>query len=281
MTTGAIQLNKKELPYSYSFKKIRSIGVVVVSYVLSYVLIKGMITHFETGVVRLLKDAYNDFGVFWYMYALVILYFLLPGLYTLYSRYPVGCTLSLVCLCVSIGVYNDISIYIFDSDYFVQSHVLQFFRIWTWAMYYCVGASVMRYYNKVTIRTTRMILLCILIGACAITYFYNISYVATSVIDGCYVYDSFLMILFSTVVLILALRCEDKVVKLKREIDFLIPALIPIYSIHCLYLKIVEHNPLFTSSWMQIIGYLLVLCLACLSGLIMFRVPLLKRLTYI
>lgn len=283
MASGAIVFTREEIRPEYCFKKIRDIIIVM----LGYYFIDGvvrllMVPHFSYNknvIHDIIQTVDSDFGVFWFLRTLIILYFILPELHSFYKKNSKKLLCVLACICILIDFLNIINVKFLGGNIYLQRLLpLQECRLWTWLLYYVLGGVIYQH-RRLYVKTNKYAIISLITTVIAIFYMYHMLYVSTNIINGEYAYDSVLVILWSASLMITCLSLSFQ--KIKSTIGSLVKLIMPIYALHGFFLIYLENNAVFQSYWMQIVAWGGIVSLAASIGWLMHKIPVIKRLTHI
>ncbi len=279
MAAGAVQLVKDKIEYKYCFKKIKNIILLMLAYYGCDMLIRLSIYHDFTlnGLLTYAKAAYRDFGVFWFLQTMIILYLILPIIHKVYKKHPFIILSVLGVGSLVLNTYNLYNIYFNGADYFVEKNVWVQFRCWIWIFYYILGGVLFMNYKKINISMPILWGLVIITTIIAITYMYKVLYIRTALIDGQWSYTSLSVMIWSSVLMITLMKIDYS--SIKGIISQAAPTIIPIYALHyiILHLFIV---PIYKFSGFvgQILGFLVVFSITATIAFIITKIPFLKIL---
>jgi len=285
MVSGAVQLNKSTLTFSYSKRKIFQILLVMMGYYLIDLCVRIVINSGEGvclhHIICQAKVVYHDFP-FWFLRTMIYIYALLPFLHKLFKKNATTLVLALGVITIVINSISIWRIFFSGADVYLQSNVPQEFRMWTWLFYFCLGGLIYKYRLSQKIQNTNagfLTLLSILLTYTAIMYMNYILRLKTGIVNGEYAYDSIILMLWSSSLMILCLRLN--LIGISGVLNYAASLLMPIYALHILVLQSIEDNLVFHSYYMQLIAFFIVLSITILLGGVMKIIPGLKRLTYI
>lgn len=283
MASGFIQLGRQDITFRYCIKKIASILTVVFAWTGLYTLLRFILER----TLYFPKDMFlwvlqqGKFSVFWFFGAMILLYLLLVPLTKLmnHGRLSVAVFIGLLLICVSIDAFNVVNISR-GADFFVQMYIPQPLRLWTWLFYFTAGGFIARYgvYKKGKLPIWG--LATAVLSVLAVLYLYGMLKVKTQVVNGEYLYDSLVVMLWSAAVFCTILRINwDKPI-LERGIRALTKTLVPVYAMHYILLTaIVGKTDWFVRAQIPLALAVFAFCAAVGYG--MSKLPVVKRLTYI
>lgn len=149
MTNGFFLINRAQISYKYIFSKIALILVPVLAWNFLICILKFIIKH----RINFFQDVGNSliqkgfFFQFQFLGALMIILLFAPILNYIMKK-SVNIVLIILALLLifswAIDVYNHIS-----GKAPIQSHIIQTFRLWTWASYYIAGGLFGHYFKKI------------------------------------------------------------------------------------------------------------------------------------
>lgn len=203
MVNGYLQLRKEKITYRYVFKKIINIIKISLIWNILYFVAKIYKTKKYTSLVYItflsfLQKGY--FWQFWFLFALILIYLILPFLNKILNK-KTKCfyiiSILLIITCVVIDCTN-----IFINNYFslsIKELIIQPFRLWTWLCYFCLGGCL----SKVKInKFNKKIHLILTILLIVITTIYQTT-LSMKLYSNLYAenfYDSFLVIITSVLI---------------------------------------------------------------------------------
>lgn len=143
LSAGAVQLSKSEINRSYCFKKIKNIVLLMLAYYGCDFLIRmAVFCDFSiSGLVASAKGSYWDFGVFWFLQTMIIIYLILPWLHKVYKNHTMKLLVFFGSITLALNAYNIINIQCFGADHYIDTAVRQPLRLWTWLFYYLLGGG--------------------------------------------------------------------------------------------------------------------------------------------
>lgn len=277
MVPGAIQLNKKSLTFSYCLGKVKGIIFILIFYYGIDFIIRFLFFDKLSFRIDSLKSVYYDFGAFWFLWSLIILYLILPFVYAFYKKNKWILTALLFSICIAWALIDDYNILILGSNDTIQKIVPQYLRLWNWLFYMCLGAIL--YKHVVMPKVSRVILFMsvVFVSASAVFYMYYLYHVKSNIVNGEYAYVSFLMMVWASCLFVFF-----KTLRFNRYaniISYCVPLLVPIYALHVIVIFQVVRYDFFATPLVQLFAYVVVVTISGLSGLIMQRVPFINRLT--
>ena len=279
MTSRAFLLNRGRVPFSYALHKIKRIFEVVVIWTAIAAVLYALLILARSGVqvalVALLTAFSATFagtftqvggmlGQLWFLWALAIMYLLLPLLSRLDSRCKVA---MLVVLCLA-GAALQLASYVHHAP--LEALVPQVLRIWIWAKYFLLGGVL--YSERERFKHSRVLPIATVVASIIIAvalFLYagmhllgelgNISYAE-------YFYDSLLFVVWCSVLLSAA---ESIHPTSKRWVE-IASLTMGVYIIHILVLAVFMHfldmsNPLVGSGLMFVL--VLTASFACVGAL--------------
>lgn len=286
MSTGYILLNRDQINFKYSLRKIISIIRVVCLWSLLFFCIEMMVGVLKNSIAennfillffKILIGGLVQRGrlwQFWYLGALICVYMILPILMK-YRKYLEKIWI----ICVILAIVMQGLSYIFKFP--LQSHCIQTFRLWTWLQYFILGGLIGKihdmigYIKNITFKKHTVILF-IITGV--IPWYQN--FIGKLVIHNSYAeyfYDSLLTILWIIVLFtwVMKLSLKQWVIKI---IKYIAPVTMGVYIIHPIIimfaLKIVSVETVLTS--FAFFG--IVLVVAFFIAKIIYKIPKVKKL---
>ncbi len=155
MTSGYLLLDRKNVSYKYSCRKI--LGIIRFVFIITSVLwLVFGIRHGANYLVYTLGSFLQKggMGIFWYFGAMILIYLLLPLLHTLYAdkiKWFVALTIALFALSNGIFLLNFFDIH-------VEHATIQTFRLWNWVFYFNLGGLFKKYPIKVKLPIVLLLL---------------------------------------------------------------------------------------------------------------------------
>lgn len=159
MVSGYLLLGRDNVTWGYSKKKILGIIRFVLIITVSYWLLKSFVSH--TIDLKSLWDISlgsffqrGEFSQFWYFGAMIIIYLLYPAINRIYPYSHVShgrmdvriCTYIYLVACISIFcTFIFIANLLEWNDGLSEKIIPQCLRIWSWAMYFCLGGLAKRF----------------------------------------------------------------------------------------------------------------------------------------
>ena len=230
MLNGYFLLNKKKLPYSYVFNKIRGIlTIVFVWNMLIWVIKRDFNVNPLMKIIgSLLQKGYAY--QFWFFGSLIIIYLTLPIVKKVLEKDYSYFAILLILIVIGI-VIEMINTFIFHKP--LQQYVPQTFRLWTWFFYYILGG----YLGKINIQEIKLtklikISFSIIFIISPILLFYlakNVYHNGTAE----YFYDSMIVKIVSIGLFILFLKIEKNIVLKNNELIVKLSSLtMGVYIVH-------------------------------------------------
>ena len=230
MLNGYFLLNKKKLPYSYVFNKIRGIlTIVFVWNMLIWVIKRDFNVNPLMKIIgSLLQKGYAY--QFWFFGSLIIIYLTLPIVKKVLEKdYSYFVTLLIL---IVIGIVIEmINTFIFHKP--IQQYVPQTFRLWTWFFYYILGG----YLGKINIHEVKLtkfskLIFSLLFIISPILLFYLAKNVYHSILAE-YFYDSIIVKLISVVIFIIFIRIGKSITLKNNELIIMLSSLtMGVYIVH-------------------------------------------------
>lgn len=276
MAAGAVQLNKTEVSIKYAFSKIKNIILLMIAYYGVDFIIRVVATHdFSlSGLIWIAKNCYWDFGVFWFLHTMIIIYLILPLLHKFYKKYCILLLLVFGGLSLLLNGYNIFNIQINGASRFIEESIRQPLRLWIWLFYYILG-GVVYHFRNIAIPRLLQWLITFLTMLFAIFYMYWMFFKTTDIVNGEYAYTSFSMMLWSCSLVFTLLN--TKVNKLKDIISRLSVMLIPIFALHYSVIHyIVMPLNIFSGYWGQLAGFLIIMSITMSISYLLTQASFLK-----
>lgn len=228
MASGYILIGRFGVGYGYSLRKV----VAVLSFIVVIVGVRWLLLSVKHGIDfdMLAEDMGGTiagdgaFYVFWYMYALCLVYLVYPVINLLYRRKKLyyGAFVALAVIECVVFVCNVTSGF--------ETHVLQVLRIWNWLFYFMLGGVLREYGSHVgwkplscmaVVVVSAVVMLSVMlwlypkIGICRCEFFYS-----------CPLVSIFCASLFMMMI------CSFSHVSGNRAVALLAQLLLPVYSLH-------------------------------------------------
>ena len=203
MVNGTLILGKKEFNFPYYKKKITGIIKVLFIWgcilgIYSYFMIdhslKGMVKNAIKGMI-----AYHWVTSMWFFITFGLIYTILLFCFKNIKANikKVVCVLGMICLAVDVASIINIH----RGGFFVQDHITQRLRLWTWMFYFCLGY----YIDNIDLSDKAKRIAAVFIAPISVACIYwqhYICYVKTGQIESNYVYDNILIMLWSICIFI-------------------------------------------------------------------------------
>lgn len=230
MLNGYFLLNKKKLPYSYVFNKIRGIlTIVFVWNMLIWVIKRDFNVNPLMKIIgSLLQKGYAY--QFWFFGSLIIIYLTLPIVKKVLEKDYSYFVILLILIVIGI-VIEMINTFIFHKP--IQQYVPQTFRLWTWFFYYILGG----YLGKINIQEIKLTkLIKISFSIIFIISPILLFYLAKNVYHDApaeYFYDSMIVKIVSIGLFILFLKIEKNIILKNNELIVMVSSLtMGVYIVH-------------------------------------------------
>ena len=230
MLNGYFLLNKKKLPYSYVFNKIRGILTIVFVWNMLIWVIKR---DFNVNPLMKIIGSLIQKGYayqFWFFGSLIIIYLTLPIVKKVLEKDYSYFVILLILIVIGI-VIEMINTFIFHKP--IQQYVPQTFRLWTWFFYYILGG----YLGKINIQEIKLTkLIKISFSIIFIISPILLFYLAKNVYHDApaeYFYDSMIVKIVSIGLFILFLKIEKNIVLKNNELIVKLSSLtMGVYIVH-------------------------------------------------
>ena len=230
MLNGYFLLNKKKLPYSYVFNKIRGILTTVFVWNMLIWVIKR---DFNVNPLMKIIGSLVQKGYayqFWFFGSLIIIYLTLPIVKKVLEKDYSYFVILLILIVIGI-VIEMINTFIFHKP--LQQYVPQTFRLWTWFFYYILGG----YLGKINIQEIKLTkLIKISFSIIFIISPILLFYLAKNVYHDApaeYFYDSMIVKIVSIGLFILFLKIEKNIVLKNNELIVMVSSLtMGVYIVH-------------------------------------------------
>ena len=238
MLNGYFLLNKKKLPYSYVFNKIRGILTIVFVWNMLIWVIKR---DFNVNPLMKIIGSLIQKGYayqFWFFGSLIIIYLTLPIVKKVLEKDYSYFAILLILIVIGI-VIEMINTFIFHKP--LQQYVPQTFRLWTWFFYYILGG----YLGKINIQEIKLTkLIKISFSIIFIISPILLFYLAKNVYHDApaeYFYDSMIVKIVSIGLFILFLKIEKNIVLKNNELIVKLSSLtMGVYIVHTYVLARVD-----------------------------------------
>ncbi len=201
MVNGSLILRKQQFSFAYYKQKMLGIlRALVISGVLVgiYVLVVHRFP-FAKAFKEMLKGflSYTPYAFLWFFYTFAIIYTVLLVFFPFVKTHSKAIVAALTLCCL---VFWGASLYsIANGGFFVQEHVTQRLRLWTWFLYFFLGYFLstldISRFNARGIRLAAVVLTAVSIG-----WQYWLCYRITGQVESNYFYDDPLIIVWSALV---------------------------------------------------------------------------------
>lgn len=275
MVNGCLILHKEQFSFTYYKQKMLGIlralvisGVLVGIYVL-------VVHHFSFAKAfkEMLKGflSYTPYAFLWFFYTFAILYTVLLLAFPWVKAHikSIVAILALCCL-----AFWGASLYaIANGGFFVQEHITQRLRLWTWFLYFCLGYLLstldVSQFNAHFIR-----LAAALLTAACVGWQYWLCYHVTGQVESNYLYDDPLIIIWSALVFLAFMASPGLSAWFARFAKYSYGAfLLHGFLVDALQLQSAVHGPLAsTFAW----AALAVFCWAC--SWLFSKIPVLRQI---
>lgn len=279
MASGYFVLNKKSISYAYSFKRIKNILIVVLSWLLLFSVAKFIVKHKFDFLDELVGSAFtgiphSHFYHFWFFWSLMIMLLLAPIIVWLIKKSFKGfliLTLVMTIVCLA----QDISLHIGYA--FLMRDTPQVFRLNIWIEYYLLGGIVGNlHFDKakqyVKEHFVAFCVLDILLYIALIIY----SLWNRNVIGWVYAeanYNNILVMLIGVISMTLFAISSPKN---PETIEFVISASMGIYILQSFVISLMLKIPFLATCPVLIIPLTFVICLIGVE--VALRIPVIRRL---
>lgn len=279
MASGYFVLNKKSISYAYSFKRIKTILIVVFSWLILYSLAVLIVKHkfvffsvVEGSIFSGIGD--NHFYHFWFFWALIIMLLLAPVLlWVLQKQYNYFIILTIVVTVICL--VQDVSLHI-GYAYLMHS-TQQVFRINIWLEYYLLGGLIGNvHFKKIKEFVKRNFSIFSILDIFLYMVLIIYSLWNRRIIGWVYAeanYNNILVMLISVISMILfATSCP----KAENVIEYIIPATMGIYILQSFVIEYLSRIVLFYMHPVLLIPIVFIVCLGIVE--IALRIPVINRL---
>ena len=267
MVSGYLMTSKGTLEWNYVFKKIKNIFLFVTTISLSYYLLKFLVYNQKPSVFFLFQPYIQrgDLSKFWYFGAMMPIYLMAPYLVRIVkSKYLVSI--------IFIGALLLNGVFLLDFFYGFELHVIQSFRLYTFAFYFIVGGgiSVHNWKSKIWLSLFALLLLELFVLITRYFYsgndFFKVSFFYPSI---CCIIASFLVFTY----------CNSLSINNSKVIACLSKLFLPVYTIHPLLIYYFRpFDWAFFNGLGVVIEFLIVSLLSVLFSYLLMKVKLLSRI---
>lgn len=278
MVNGYLQLRKEKITYGYVKKKYISIIKISLIWNIPYCIFKIYKTKKYTSLIystflSFLQKGY--FFQFWFLFALILIYLILPFLNRLLNQktkifYIISVLFIIVC--VLIDCTN-----IFINNYFglsIKNLIIQPFRIWTWLCYFCLGGCLSKINNNNFNKKIHLVLTILLVG---ITTIYQIL-LSMKLYGNLYAenfYDSFLVIITSVFIFTYIKKIDLKKINVISNISNL---MMGVYIIHPTIIRCFNKILVIHNNYENLLIAIGIFLISMLISYIISRIPKIKNL---
>lgn len=276
MAAGAIQLNKAEIDFRYCIKKIKNIIFLMFAYYGVDFIIRMIFSHDISlaNMIWMAKNCYWDFGVFWFLQTMIIIYIILPWFHKFYKKHHVILLLFFGVITLVLNGFNIFNIQINGADCFIEARIMQPLRLWTWLLYYTLGGAIYQYKDFSLSRNIQWIIT-FFTTVVAILYMYWMLFKTTSIVNGEYAYTSLSMMLWCSALMFTLLNTNFE--RIKPVISILSLMLIPVYALHYAVIHyIVIPLDLFSGYLGQLAGFLVIISITMIISFAITKISFLK-----
>ena len=283
MSSGYILLNRSKLTFQYFSKKsVQILGVVIAWNVLLFIcklLYRLLITHqSDIGIAELFYMIAgsliqkNTLSHFWYMGALMIVYFFACVLFKCNLREKYRRLLWLCLAVVSVGI-QAVSLLL---GYSLQEGVIQTFRLWTYFQYFMLGGLMPAFVAWFSRKINLYCHIALAVSFGIVIPIYGLLNARLNP-HAEYLYDDILLIagvvLFFS--LIMRVRISEKAARL---VQHLMPCTMGVYIIHLLIIKGLVHFIPLNSLLSACVVFVITLIVSFAASFCISRVPVACRL---
>ncbi|HFI0054007.1 TPA: acyltransferase [Streptococcus suis] len=280
LINGFFLLNRKELPYSYIFKKIAGILFIVVCWSVMYWLVSF---NFHENILRkiagsLLQKGY--FYQFWFFGSLLMIYPTLPYLKKLLQNIKVH--IAVMILLLVIGSTIQLLNFILPAVP-IQKFVPQTLRLWTWYLYYIMGgligrAEVVQFLTKlqnkkIKLLTFSLVFLSPFVFFWICQHIFELKYAE-------YFYDSIFVKLLTVLIFISIYNIKVSTL-LQKWIPFLSTGIMGIFIVHTHVIRLLLKFMDLSKPLMNTFGIIIVFVMSFFVVWVMSKIPFAKKLTEI
>jgi len=238
MASGYILLQRKNIDFSYSFKKILAIikftflwnFIIAIVKILLYAINSKL--NFSS-VVKIVMDypkgflQSGTFWHFWYFGALIIIYALLPVIYkyccSKKNIQKVWIILLCICILVQLGSYI--------VHHPLQSYIRQSLRVWSWFQYFFLGGVLAWNKNALVVRGRYLNFWLVFISVTVVIEQNVLGRVVLNNLYAEYFYDDIITILWCGVIFLWGMRIKLSD-KMNNMVLTLAPLTLGVYVIH-------------------------------------------------
>lgn len=280
LINGFFLLNRKELPYSYIFKKMSGILFIVICWSVLYWLVSF---NFHENILRkiagsLLQKGY--FYQFWFFGSLLIMYPTLPYLKKILQNIKVHLAVMIGLLVIGSLIQ---SLNFILPAVPIQKFVPQTLRLWTWYSYYIMGgligrSEVVQFVTKleapkIKCLTASLVFLSPFVFFWICQHIFELKYAE-------YFYDSIFVKLLTVLIFISIYKIRLSTFS-QKWLPFLSAGIMGIFIVHTHIIRLLLKFMDLSHPLVNTVGIILVFSLSFLTVLIMCKIPGVKRLTEI
>ncbi|MCH5462502.1 acyltransferase [Lactobacillus sp. LC28-10] len=276
MANGYFVLNKKRISFAYSFKKIRTLIFVVVSWGLLMFCAETIIKSNGNFVLNVFGGLIQVGHLyhFWFLGSLMILYMLAPILSWLMNKSVHFLPIAIICLtliCFGTDIFSHL------EGYPVQSNVIQTFRFWTWLDFYMIGCGIKRIDFENFIHKTMLFAVSVTSFILLIIY----SIFNKVLIHNHYAefnYDNILTFIFCIALFISLSVYFKSEARESRNIEFLSGITMAIYIIHPFVIMVLQKVLEIHGGNLLILLFVVVVGFVTIIASLMVRIPIVKHM---
>lgn len=279
MASGYFVLNKAAISYVYSFKRIKSILIVVLSWLFLYSLVVFVFKHKFTFLNEIEGSAFtgvpdSHFYHFWFFWALILMLLIAPILVWILQK-SFRYFIALIIIVTIICLIQDISLHM-GYTYLMQN-TPQVFRINIWIEYYLLGGLVGNaHFDQIKTFVERYFIqfsiLDIILYVALIMY----SLWNRQIIGWAYAeanYNNILVIIISLISMTLFATSKPQA---QKAIEYIIPATMGIYILQSFFITYLSKIMFFSMYPVFLIPVVFVACLVIVK--LALRIPIISKL---
>lgn len=279
MTSSYFVLNKRTISYLYSFKRVRNILFIIISWILLYSLARLAIKHNFNFIQQLEGSAFTGipqqhFYHFWFFWELIIMLLLAPLMWWLLKKHFTSyiiLTIGVTVICLGV----DTSLHLGFSS--TVKNIPQIFRFYLYIAYYLIGGIIgsshfKKILNYISTHFFTFTILDIILYATLLAY----SLWNRNIINWPYAeanYGNILVFITSSLSLCLFTVSTPK---FQSIIEFLIPATMGIYMLHPFLIGKLSKLSIFATYPSLMIIIIFIICLIIVE--IALRIPIINKL---
>lgn len=275
LVNGYLILNKKEVTYTYTAKKILKILFLVVLWNLVYFLLKLVIKQqLENPIILVAESLIQEgfFWQFWFLGAMILTYLFAPLIHKVVNRFRYSYPLLLILTllpCIIIVCFN----YLSKSQLLNDQNFIQTFMIWKWLLYFILGGylkHIIPWLNDKISFPTHGVLTAILFFGFPLYQLYAVNHINFN--DY---YGDLVAIANNTMIFTFFMRVNYKN-KISRIVEILAPYSMGCYILHPIVLKFINRYISYSCIYLPFLIYPIVTLISFSSAYVLNRRKLTK-----